>query len=131
MKKLTYEDWQKNPTPREMWVWDNCEEDKRRQKVIYISKETYPVVSIRLDDSFVEHYINCAEIEESRRMTHRELSRWLREKPTREYKYENDSYIFSYYEYKEGCEEEEVPENIRIRENYGKWKSPVIKIKYE
>ena len=23
MKEITYEDWQKNPTPRMMWVWDN------------------------------------------------------------------------------------------------------------
>ena len=25
MKEVTYEDWQKNPTPRTMWVWDNIE----------------------------------------------------------------------------------------------------------
>ena len=28
MKEVTYEDWQKNPTPRMMWVWnddvENC-----------------------------------------------------------------------------------------------------------
>ena len=23
MKEVTYEDWQKNPTPRMMWVWDD------------------------------------------------------------------------------------------------------------
>ena len=23
MKEVTYEEWQKNPTPRMMWVWDN------------------------------------------------------------------------------------------------------------
>ena len=23
MKEVTYEDWQKNPTPRTMWVWDD------------------------------------------------------------------------------------------------------------
>ena len=28
MKELTYEDWQKNPTPRMMWVWDVDEEKK-------------------------------------------------------------------------------------------------------
>ena len=22
MKEVTHEDWQKNPTPRMMWVWD-------------------------------------------------------------------------------------------------------------
>ena len=25
MKEVTYEDWQKNPTPRMMWVWNECE----------------------------------------------------------------------------------------------------------
>lgn len=128
MKELNYEDWQKNPTPREMWVWDNENIFKRKRKVIYISKEPSPVVSIMLDDSHVEHYEYCAEIEETRQMTNRELSRWLRESPTREYKYINDSYIFSYYEYKEGCENEEVSEKIRIREDYGEWKSPIIEI---
>ena len=60
-------------------------------------------------------------------MTNKELARCLRENPTREYKYENDSYIFSYYEYKEGCEEE-VPEKIIIRENYGKWQEPLVEV---
>ena len=27
MKELDYEDWQKNPTPRKMWVWNDNEED--------------------------------------------------------------------------------------------------------
>lgn len=63
-----------------------------------------------------------------RRMTNKELSRWLRENPTREYKYQNDSWVFSYYEYKEGCEEEEVSEKIRIREDYGKWKEPIMEL---
>ena len=47
-------------------------------------------------------------------MKNKELSRWLRENPTREYK--------------EGCEEEEVPEKSRIRENYGKWKEPLVEV---
>ena len=28
MKEVTYEEWQKNSTPREMWVWDNYMQDK-------------------------------------------------------------------------------------------------------
>lgn len=28
MKELTSEGWQKNPTPRMMWVWDHCEIEK-------------------------------------------------------------------------------------------------------
>lgn len=129
MKELNYEDWKKNPTPREMWVWDDENIFKRKRKVIYISKEPSPVVSIMLDDSYVEHYEHCAEIEEPKRMTNRELSRWLRENPTREYKYNNQNWVFSGYEYKEGCENEEVSEKIRIRENYGKWKEPLTEIK--
>ena len=27
MKEVTYEDWQKNPTPRMMWVWNSKVED--------------------------------------------------------------------------------------------------------
>ena len=65
---------------------------------------------------------------EKRRMTNIELSQWLRKNPKREFKYNNDDWVFSYHEYKEGCEEEEVSEKIRIRENYGKWKEPLIEI---
>ena len=126
MKELTYGEWQKNPTSREMWVWDGCEEDKRKRKVIYISKETSPVISMTLDDRHTEHYKHCAEIEESRRMTNRELSRWLRESPTREYKFKGGEYIYSNYEYKVNCENAEVCENVVIREDYGEWQSPVI-----
>lgn len=127
MKEVTYEDWQKNPTPREMWVWDDGEEEKRKRKVIYISKETYPVVSITLNDEHVEHYGHCAEIGKQRRMTNKELSRWLRENPTREYKYENDDWILDSYGYKEGCEEE-ISEKIRIREDDGKWREPLVEV---
>ena len=28
MKEVTYDDWQKNPTPRMMCVWDHCEKEK-------------------------------------------------------------------------------------------------------
>ena len=32
MKEVTYEDWQKNPTPRMMWVWDNDAKNKEKKK---------------------------------------------------------------------------------------------------
>lgn len=131
MKELDYEDWQKNPTPRKMWVWDYNKKDKKQEKVIYfINNVQYPAV-VETKSKHIIQYKHCSEIGEQRQMTNKELSRWLRENPTREYKYENDSYIFSYYEYKEGCEEEEVSEKIRIRENYGKWEEPLIQIEYE
>ena len=31
MKELTYEEWSKNPTPRMMWCWDNCEKTKKQR----------------------------------------------------------------------------------------------------
>lgn len=32
MKEVTYEEWLKNPTPCEMWVWDNCISRKKSGK---------------------------------------------------------------------------------------------------
>lgn len=129
MKEVTYEDWQENPTPREMWVWDDdYVEDKKKLKVLYISKEEYPVVSITLDDKHIYRYEHCAEIEKQRRMTNKELSRWLREKSTREYKYKksNDDYIYSFYEYKECHADEELDDLFLIREDDGDWREPLI-----
>ena len=128
MKEVTYEDWQENPTPREMWVWnDDYVEDKKKLKVLYISKEAYPVVSVTLDDKHVYRSEHCAEIEKQRRMTNKELARWLRENPTREYKYKNsDDYIYSYHEYKEQCADEEVNGIILIREDDGEWRESLI-----
>lgn len=127
MKEVTYEDWQKNPTPRMMWVWNEDKMHKVKRKVVYVLRNNYAkVITIDDDNSDYESYNYCAEIEKQRRMTNKELARWLREKPTREYKYVDDNYIFSYYEYKEDCEEEEVPEKIRIREDDSEWREPLI-----
>ena len=63
-------------------------------------------------------------------MTKKELSRWLREKPTREYKY--NSYIacsvYSSYTYNEYEGDEEVRNDIVIRENDGPWFVPYKEI---
>ena len=128
MKEITYEDWQENPTPREMWVWDDYEEDKKKRKIIYISKETYPVVSVTLDDKHVERYEHCAEIEKQRRMTNKELSRWVREKTTREWKYNHDSLVYSYYNYREKSADEEVFTEILIREDDREWQEPLVEV---
>ena len=82
MKKVTYEDWQKNPIPRIMWVWDNDENNKKQLKVIYISKEDiiYPVITLSYSDINLNRYKHCAEIKKQRRRADKELSRWLREK---------------------------------------------------
>ena len=133
MKEVTYEDWLRNPTPRMMWVWDNDEKDKVQRKVVYVIKGSsccYPIRVTRNDDTDYEAYKHCAEIEEpkTRRMTNKELSRWLREKPTREWKYKNGISVYGYYGYEEKCVNEEVPDNFLIREDDGDWKEPLVEV---
>lgn len=131
MKEVTYDDWQKNPTPRMMWVWCSEDEEKKKRKVVYILSgakgKKYNVLTVADKETCITAYMHCAEIEKQRLMTNKELARWLKENPTREYKYENDNWVFGYYEYKEGCEEE-VPEKIRIREDDGDWREPLVEV---
>ena len=132
MKEVTYEDWQKNPTPRMMWVWDSIENNKRQRKVIYFldSKLPHPLVALTEDKVGIEQFKHCAEIEElkTRRMTNKELSRWLREKPTREYKYLTSDYICNTFDYREYVQDEEVHEDMRIREDDGEWREPLVEV---
>ena len=135
MKEVTYEDWQKNPTPRVMWVWDEDEEHKVKRKVIYVLKDgvyTYPVLVV-VDECTYETFRHCAEIEKpkTRRMTNKELSRWLREKPTREYKYLTSDYICNTFDYREYKQAEEVSEDMHIREDDGEWREPLVEIEEE
>ena len=131
MKEVTYEDWQKNPTPRMMWVWNTTVEDKVQAKVIFVAKADtciYPVLSIMKDDVGYDTFQHCAEIEKQRRMTKKELSRWLREKSTREFKYSSGCSVYSTYVYDENCGNEEVRNDIVIRENDGEWKEPFVEV---
>ena len=130
MKEVTYEDWQKNPTPRMMWVWNDDLENKEKLKVAYVLNNdcTYRVLSIADEDSAYETFKHCAEIEKQRRMTYKELSRWLREKPTRECKWTFDGSICSVHTYNEKVENEEVHKDVRIREDDGEWKEPFVEV---
>ena len=133
MKELTYADWVKNPTPRLMWVWDNKEEDKIKRKAIYFVENEdvfHPVIALSSDGITTANYKHCAEIETSktRRMTYKELSRWLRENSTREYKYITGSYIYASFDYREKNQDVEVHESMRIRENDGEWKEPLVEM---
>lgn len=132
MKEVTYEDWQKNPTPRLMWVWDSSESNKKQRKVIYFldPKLSYPIVALSDDEISTENFKHCAEIEKSRRMTNKELSRWLREKPTREYKYNNyiACSVYSTHTYAEDCGDKEVRDDIVIREDDGEWREPLVEV---
>ena len=62
----------------------------------------------------------------TRRMTNKELSRWLREKPTRESKCTIDNYVYSVHAYEENCGDEEVREDMVIREDSGEWREPLV-----
>ena len=132
MKEVTYEDWLKNPTPRSMWVWDEDEELKVKRKVIYVLKDgvyTSPVLVV-VDECVYETFRHCAEIEKQRRMTNKELSRWLREKPTREFKYSSSisCSVHSTYTYTEDDGEEEVSKDVVIREDDGEWREPLVEV---
>ena len=135
MKEVTHEDWLKNPTPRMMWVWDdNVEKEKVKRKVVYILSgvrgRKQNVITLYTDESCTYAYAHCAEIEKSstRHMTHKELVHWLREKPTREWKYKNGVTVYGYYSYEEKCENEEVPNNILIREDNDEWREPLVEV---
>ena len=127
MKEVIYEDWQKNPTPRMMWVWNATVEDKVQAKVIFVAKADtciYPVLSIMKDDVGYDTFQHCAEIEKQRRMTNKELAWWLSEKPHRELKM--CDYIYHDYDYKENEQYAEVTDFLLIREDNGEWREPFV-----
>ena len=132
MKEVTYEKWMENPTPRMMWVWDVNEKDKVQRKVVYMAKggsNKFPVRATTDDDTDFEAYMHCAEIEKQRRMTNKELARWLREKPTRECKHcngSNDNFVYCFHTYLERCANEEVDDCILIREGDSDWREPLV-----
>lgn len=133
MKEVTYEDWQKNPTPRVMWCWNSNVKDKIQAKVISVVKPVaccYPVLSIMRDDVGYDTFLHCAEIEKQRRMTNKELARWLREKPTREYKNTNNScpVVYGEYTYLENESSDKADINILIREDDGEWREPLVEV---
>ena len=132
MKEVTYEEWQKNPTPRMMWVWNDDETDKIQQKVVYVIKRQgctkYPVRTTINNDIDYEAYKHCAEIVKQRRMTYKELSRWLKEKPTREYTYFHKEYIGNWCGYTVDNQNNEVTKDIFIREDDGEWREPLVEV---
>ena len=129
MKEVTYEEWIKNPTSRMMWVWVYAKEHKVRRKVVYVIKNDvleFPVLTINDDDTDCKTYRHCEEIEKQRRMTNKELSRWLRVKPTREYKFKNSDFVYGEKNYREIEQNDEVKYDIFIREDDGEWREPLV-----
>lgn len=131
MKEVTYEDWKKNPIQRLMWVWDDVEgKVKGEVAVILRGGYNFPVITVA-KDGYVCSYKHCAEIEKQRRMTNKELSRWLRKKSTRECKTLNDtgdSFVYSIHTYLERCANEEVDNHMLIREDDGEWREPLVDV---
>lgn len=130
MKEVTYEEWQKNPIPRMMWVWSHDEDYKVQRKVIYVLKAgvcDHPVLAIT-NESIYETFKHCAEIAKLRRMTNKELSRWLREKPTREYTCSCKEYIGNWSGYTVDNQGNEVAKDVFIREDDGEWREPLIEV---
>lgn len=130
MKEVTYEEWQKNPTPRMMWVWDDKVGDKVKRKVIYFNENKhapYPIIALSENSAMSVGYKRCAEIEKTRRMTNQELAWWLSEKPHRERKFASTN-VYPYYVYAENEKDEEVPEDLRIREDGGEWREPLVEV---
>ena len=131
MKEVTYEYWQKNPIPRMMWVWYDDESEKKKRKVVYILSgvkgKKYNVLTVAGKETCITYYKHCAEIEKQRRMTNKELSRWLREKPTREFKF-NDTRkgVFDRYTYYETNADDELGPSLLIREDDGEWREPLV-----
>ena len=129
MREVTYEDWQKNPTPRMMWVWNEDEMYKVKRKVVHVLRNNLArVITIDDDDSDYETFQHCAEIEKQRRMTNKELSWWLSEKPHRECKYSTSISVYSVHAYDEDLENKEVRKDIVIREDDGEWREPLVEV---
>ena len=133
MKEITYEEWWRNPTVRMMWVWNSKVEDKVKRMVLFLTERnpSHPVVVLTSDNITTANYKHCAEIEKQRRMTNKELARWLREKPTRECTRRNDSddrLVYSINTYFEICANEEVDDCILIREDDSEWREPLMEV---
>ena len=64
-------------------------------------------------------------------MTNKELSWWLRGKPTIEYKYLTSDYIYNTFGHREYMQDEEVHEDMRIREDGGEWREPLVADHYK
>ena len=117
-----------------MRVWKDDKKSYVIRKVVYIVKKNYVlnrVITIDDDESDFDLFKHCAEIENQRRMTNKELSRWLREKPTRECTHRNDSddrLVYSIHTYLEISANEEVDNCILIRENDSDWREPLVEV---
>lgn len=129
MKEITSEDWVKNPTPRMMWVWDDDEQDKNKEMVVYIKNNdqvSYPVVTACDDSCYTGAYAHCAEIteEEGTPLNDYELGQLFRCMGV-EWKQMGSAFINEMWSYVEGKEEElPISDSVKIRYKQGAWEEP-------
>lgn len=138
MKEINYKEWQKNPKPREMWVWNNEVEEKKKERVIAVLGQKnikHRILAIQGDYEYIKRFNHCAEIEEqkTRPKTYKELAWWLQDGikagKHREWKLELeiDATIRSTMNYSEEQANDFV-KNILVRENGGEWHKPIIEL---
>lgn len=131
MKEVT--EWDNNP--REMWVWDKKDmSDKRKEFVVFVDtnpdiEDWYGCVCVIKKQPCHEAYtsrwyMHCAEIDTHRLMTNKELARWLREKPDREWKGKDEAFVHSDLIYRASEEDEPVSDDIYVREGDSPWFVP-------
>ena len=134
MKEVTYEDWQNNPTPRMMWVWNSNVEDRLKRMVLFLTERnpSHPVIALTSDNITTANYKHCAEIEKPKRMTNQELAWWLqdgiKDGKHREIKYgckRDDVEVECQYTYLDSKCNDAVPVGFLIRENGGEWREPL------
>lgn len=129
MKEITREDWQKNPTPRMMWVWDGNEENREKRLVVHCLTRKDDACCFVAEDKngrCINYWIHCAEIEEPRCMTNQELAWWLRDHPEEHRECKNKCGSIVSHDYIYSVENENEPcDDIVIRSNGGEWREPL------
>lgn len=129
MKEVT--EWDNNP--REMFVWDDDISEARRMFVVYIRPITdnskRPVLVCLNSMEGVPIFKHCAELTQRRLMTNKELSRWLRQSPDREWTLSDgdpNTAIFHARTYCIGDADKEVSDCVVVREGDEDWHQPFV-----
>jgi len=86
----------------------------------------YNSIGLCIEDAEPRLFIE--EEVKKRRMTHQELSWWLRDCPEehREYSFCDDEGVRYFYAYRKDSADKEVEKECRIRRNGGEWEEPLI-----
>lgn len=120
IKRNEVTEWDGNP--RLMWVWDDDLGVSSVEKmfVVYINPDKAMNKPVITDSGAIYDY--CAEIVEQRMMTQREISRWLRMSPDREFKMSIKSeFVSTTFDYNEKNQDSELDDDCVVRCGNGEW----------